>query len=116
MPDSQNRLIEAATRPFSDNAEIKLAVAHLLDALVKPGSVGAENAIARWDAVDGTTNHPWWQRTLWASLLAVSATVLLRDYQEIGRYVAWREWIGGSMIFTSTPEPAAHFTRNLTHE
>ena len=116
MPNSKERLIEAATRPFSDNAEMKLAAARLLGELVTPDAAGAENAIARWDTVDARTNHPWWQYSLWVTLLVVSVTMLLRDYQEIGRYVAWREWIGGNMMSASMLEPPAHFTRDLTHE
>ena len=116
MDDLKERLIEASVRPLEDNAEMKLAATHLLDGLMEPASLGAQEAIARWDAVDARPGQPWWQATLWAALLVVSVTMLLRDYQEISRYVAWREWIGGNMMSASMPEPAANFTRSLTHE
>ncbi len=75
MPDNKERLIEIATRPFSDNAEMKLAAARLLDELVKPDVDGAEHAIARWEAVDGKKRLPKWRIMLFSLLLIVSATI-----------------------------------------
>ncbi len=112
----KERLIESAVRPLDDNAEMRLAATRLLDELMTEDAPGAEKAIARWDAVDAKPGHPWWSLMLWVALIVVSATVGLRDYQEIGRYVAWREWIGGDVIATSPPPPSARFTENLTHE
>ena len=36
MPDLQTRLIEAAVRPFADNAEMKLSASRLLETQISP--------------------------------------------------------------------------------
>jgi hypothetical protein len=114
MEDIKEHLIGSAVLSFSDNAEAKLAATQLLDEWTDPDDDGARDAIARWNAVDDKPGHSWWQIGSWVALVVASMTVLLCDYQEVGRYVAWREWIGGNM--SAMPEPGSRFTRHLTHE
>ena len=83
MSASQDRLIEAAVRPISDNAEIKLAATHLLEEITTTEPVGTENAIARWEAADSKKRRLTGRRALWASLLVISATVWLAESGDI---------------------------------
>jgi hypothetical protein len=53
MPDSKQRLIETATRSFSDDAEMKLAAAAFLEErLAADEEAAAALMVARWDEVD----------------------------------------------------------------
>lgn len=115
MPDLPTRLIETAVRPFSDNAEMKLAATHLLGEVVRPDPPGAEAAIRRWVAVDSQTRGMIWKSALWILLAVVSIGVGVRDFREVSRYVAWRGWVGGVMA-SSMPEPDAAFVRGLSAE
>lgn len=78
MSDSRDRLIEAAVRPFSDNAEMAATATHFLSELVNAEPEGAEEAITRWDAVDAKSRLGWWRRALF-SVLFVSLVVLFVD-------------------------------------
>lgn len=53
MSEIRTRLIETAVRPFDDNAEMKVAASHFVGELAKADPEAAEEAIPRWDAVDG---------------------------------------------------------------
>jgi hypothetical protein len=55
MSSSDSRVIEAAVRTLSDNAELKLAATKRL---VKTNVEHSEEAIARWDAVDAKSPRP----------------------------------------------------------
>jgi len=114
MSVPKERLIESAVRPLEVNAEMRLAAKRLLDEAVIEDAPGTEDAVARWNAVDAKRGLRGWQTMLWVALAVVSVTVLLRDYQEIGRYVARRERIGREAVYM--PKQPADFTRNLTRE
>ena len=115
METPQYRLIEAAVRPLSDNAEMEHAATHLLGEVVRPDSPGAEAAIRRWAAVDSQTRGMIWKSVLWILLAVVSIGVGVRDFREVSRYVAWRGSVGGVMG-SSMPEPDAAFGRGLSAE
>lgn len=83
MPDPQQRLIEAATRPLADNAEMQLAATHLLGELTETNPASAEEAISRWEVLDSKKRKPVWRILLFSLLLIISATVL-----SIGAYSA----------------------------
>ncbi len=67
MPDVRTRLIEAAVRPLSDNAEMKAAASSLFGEWASAGPEGAEEAITRRDAVDAGTRRPVWRWVLFFS-------------------------------------------------
>jgi hypothetical protein len=75
MSNPRSRLIEAAVRPLSDNAEMKAAASHLFGELVKAEPEGAEEAITRLDAVDARTRRPVWRWVLFSFLLVSSAVL-----------------------------------------
>lgn len=93
MPETKSRLIESALRTLEDDAEVKLAAGQLLGERVKSNSGGAKTAIARRNAVEAKPGKHGWQTTLWLALIVVSATVLMRDHLEVGRYMAGLERI-----------------------
>lgn len=114
MLDLKTQLIETAVRPLEGDAESRLAAAQLLGELVKPGSAGAEEAIARWEEVDRKKRLPVWRILLWVVLIAVSLAVGIKEVPEVVRYVRWARWIGsfGTFSMESSPiiEPAREYT------
>ena len=93
MEDSKERLIEAAVRPFSDNAEMKLAAARMLGELVNPDAVGAKEAIERWEAVDGKT-HGKTRRFAYFGLIAlVSVVAWISDSGETLNHARWIRYV-----------------------
>ncbi|MEO5917822.1 MAG: hypothetical protein ABIS50_26555 [Luteolibacter sp.] len=75
MSDLKTRLIETAVRPFHDNAEMEMAAKNLLGDLASPDGEGAEEAIARWEAVDGRKRRAVWRWVLFSVLVIVSAVI-----------------------------------------
>ncbi len=71
----QQRLLETAVRPFGDNAEMKHAAAEMFGVLVEPEARGAEEAIARWEAVDARENKTFWRRLFFSLFLVISAGI-----------------------------------------
>lgn len=114
MPDLKIRLIETAVRPLADDAEMKLAAAHLLGEMAANPKKGAEEAIQRWDAVDAKKHKSAWRIVLWVPLVAVSAGVAIRDFREVVRYVKWIKWAHGFSIFSMSPLPVAEPNRECT--
>ena len=64
MPDARERLIEAAVRPFDDNTEMKLAASEMRGVLIESEAPGAEEATARFEAVDGRWRFLAWKSPL----------------------------------------------------
>ena len=85
MPDLRTRLIEAAIRPFSDNAELKLSASDLLGGL-QIHDEGAEEAIKLWETLDARKRKPTWRIVLFSVLVMVSAAVLIDGARIISRY------------------------------
>ena len=86
MPLPEDRVIEAAVRPFSDNAELKLAAAELL---ARTSGKLSEETIARWDAVDANKRGPIRRWLPWGLLAAASALMWLSDSREMIAYFQW---------------------------
>ncbi len=115
MEDSKERLIEAAVRPFSDNAEMKLAAVRLLGELVNADAPGAEEAIERWDAVDGKKQKPLWRIGLYCVLAIISAVIVTVAAETVINH----ESVFGSStdIFYGYPKVTdEEVSRNLTAE
>jgi hypothetical protein len=89
MPDFHTRLLETAVRPMAGDPEIQLAASQMLSEQVRPDGHGAEEAIARWDAVDARTWRLWgWNRLLFWVLVCLSVVVwvpTLLGYFELTR-------------------------------
>jgi hypothetical protein len=81
-------LIEAASRPLADNAELHLAAEEFLSQL-KTSDNGAEEAVSRWNALDAGTRRPVWWIALGAMLVLISGAVFFRDSAEMLRYFQW---------------------------
>lgn len=75
MDDPRKRLIDTAVRAFGDNAEMKFAAGQLLEQTVEPEAPGAEEAIRRWDEVDGEKKHPLGRILFPFIFLLVSAVI-----------------------------------------
>lgn len=90
MTSPQARVIEAAVRPFSDNAELKLAAA---DLLARTSGNPSEEAIARWDAVDAKKRGPVRRWLPWGMLAVASALMWLADSKEMSAYIDWVRWL-----------------------
>ena len=76
MPDPPSRLIEAAVRPFSDNAEMKHSAIGFLENRITQDA-DQEAMITRWDQVDARKRKPVWQIVLWAVVAVVSAGIAI---------------------------------------
>jgi hypothetical protein len=79
MDGSRTQLIEAAVRPLSDNAEMKLAAADLLDSMLTHAPVRAEETVSRWETMDRRNFRRWWTPTLLIVVLVVSGWILTRS-------------------------------------
>ncbi len=102
MSDHSSRLIEAAVRPFSDNAELKHSAMGFLETRVTEDAGGGE-MLARWDEVDTRKRKSVWSIGLWMMVAVVSAGVAISEFNEISRLVPWGKWIAAGSIFTPTP-------------
>ena len=102
MPDLRAPLIEAAVRPFSDNAELKHSAADFLAKRI-PEDPAAGEMLARWDEVDSRPRKSAWNLGLWGLVAAVSAGVAISDYEEISRLVSWGKWMAAGSMFTPVP-------------
>jgi hypothetical protein len=102
MPDHQSRLIEAAVRPFSDNAELKHSAAGFLETRITKGAAEGE-MLARWDEVDARKRKSVWHIGLWVMVAVVSAVVAISDFGEIARLVAWGKSIAAGSIYAPGP-------------
>ena len=106
MPDtihSSDPLIDAASRPLADNAELHLAAAGFLNGL-KPTDDGAEQAVLRWNALDAETRRSVWWMALGAMLVLISGVVFFRDSVEMQAYFQWGESARG--LFLQQPSSA----------
>jgi len=56
-PDFQQRFSHAATRPFGDNAELKISAARWLEENTRPDEGATTAAANRWDEVDTDRNR-----------------------------------------------------------
>jgi hypothetical protein len=102
MPDLQARLIEAAVRPFSDNAELKHSAIGFLENRITEHA--KDVMITRWDQVDARKRKPVWQIVLWAVVAVVSAGIAISAFDGISRLMPWGKWIAAGSIFTPTPQ------------
>jgi hypothetical protein len=76
MSISRPRLIEAAVRPFADNAEMRLSASKLLEELVGSDAADGEEMVRRWESVDARKRRPVWRLVLYAVLAAVSTALV----------------------------------------
>ncbi len=111
--DSQESLIEAAVRPFSDNAEMRCSAAGLLGQRVTANAATAAAMVTRWNEVDGRKRKPFWRLGLWISLVVVSVATVCSDFDGISRLVEWGKWISGGSIFTPLPDSSQRVASKL---
>lgn len=102
MNNSNKTLIEAAVRPFPDNAELKLSAIDFLGGRVTK-NVDAAAIIARWDEVDARKHQSIRQIALWALMVFIAMLVLYVDSGEISRLIKWRGWSVESVIWMTPP-------------
>jgi hypothetical protein len=102
MPDPPTRLIEAAVRPLSDNAEMKHSAIGFLETRIT-ADADQEAMITRWDQVDARKRKPVWQTGLWAVVAMVSTGIAISAFDGISRLTPWGKWIAAGSIFTPTP-------------
>ncbi|MDP4624334.1 MAG: hypothetical protein NWT08_04255 [Akkermansiaceae bacterium] len=101
-------LIDAATKPFADNAEQRLAAIAILDEKADSYHPDAGVAIARWSILDAK-KYPH----LWIGILYVLAGVSLLVSNHSAKKVSdiFREIrVSSSLYHTSTQFPSTHFT------
>ncbi|MGL4398258.1 MAG: hypothetical protein ACRCXD_00185 [Luteolibacter sp.] len=114
MPDPPSRLIEAAVRPLSDNAELQQAAIGLLETRIAEDA-GADAMIARWDQVDAQKRKSIWQIGLWVLVAVVSAGVAASDFDEMSRIVPLGKWIAnGSFLNPMPTDELQRVTRKLS--
>jgi hypothetical protein len=94
MDDLQDRLIQAAIRPLGADEETKLAATQLLGEMIQPDGAGAEQAIARWDAVDQKKRKPVWRMVLLPLVATWSALVLALSFTHIMGFIGAYQSLG----------------------
>ena len=114
MPDLQTRLIEAAVRPFSDNAELKHSAADFLRKRIVTDPDAA--MLARWEKVDAATRKSIWRSGLWVLLALVSTGIVVSDFEEISRLAPWGKWLATGSIFTPLPTAAVQRVASKLNE
>lgn len=110
MNNSKTRLIEAAVRPISDNAELQHAAAHFLEGQVDANDLQAEQSIKRWEELDAKRPLPIWRITLTTFVLVVSAIVLIPGLFEFKRLKVLSDIIatmgdGSALPVTASVQP-----------
>ena len=103
MDDSQERLIETAVGPFSDNAELKQSAMAFLGKRVTTDAGDAAAIVARWNEIDARKRKSFWHIGLWGVVAVVSAGVAISDFDEISRVVEWSKWFAKGSIFAPLP-------------
>lgn len=114
MDDSKERLIEAAVRPFSDNAELRHSAADFLRQRVTAHDKAAAAMLERWNEVDDRKRKFVWHIGLWVLVAVVSAGVAISDFGEISRIVAWGRWLAAGSIFTPLPDATQRVASKLS--
>ena len=114
MPDLQTRLIEAAVRPFSDNAELNHSAADFLRQRITANPDAS--MLARWEKVDAAKRKSIGRIGLWLALAVVSAGVVVSDFHEISRLAPWGKWLVTGSIFTPLPTDAVQRVSSKLNE
>ncbi len=115
MPDPSSRLIEAAVRPLSDNAEMRHSAIGFLENRVTDNA-DQEAMITRWEEVDARKRKPVWQMVLWAVVAVVSAGVAVSGFAEISRLVAWGKSIAAGSIYGPGPADSEQLVSRKLNE
>lgn len=115
MPDLQARLIEAAVRPFSDNAELKHSAAGFLETRLTEDADAGE-MLVRWDEVDARKRKSIWCIGLWTLVAVVSAGVVTSDFDEISRLVPWGKSIATGSMFALGPTDSVQLVAGKLNE
>lgn len=87
-------LLEAALRPFSDNAEMKQAAAAFLESHSHVDPAAADEMVARWNAVDAAKHRAVWRGLLWLAVVVLAAVVATRDFHDLTRVAEWAKSFG----------------------
>lgn len=109
MPDPAERFLDAATRPFSDNAELQAHVRHELEERLDPATADDP----RWDEVAGTLerNHRWQGAGKLLATLALIAT--LACIFVLGARLAWIRTLANASPWGTVPArqtPVSHLS------
>jgi hypothetical protein len=114
MDDSKKRLIEAAVRPFSDNAEMRLSAADFLGQRGTANDDAAAAMLDRWNEVDGRKQKSFWHIGLWVMVAVASMATVFLDFDEISRLGRWGKWISGGSIFAPLPDTTQRVASSLS--
>ena len=114
MDDSKKRLIEAAVRPFSDNAEMRLSAADFLGQRGTANDDAAAAMLDRWNEVDGRKQKSFWHIGLWVMVAVASMATVYLDFDEISRLGRWGKWISGGSIFAPLPDTTQRVASKLS--
>ncbi len=110
MDDPKSRFIEAATRPFADQAETRLAAKAWLEIRVQGDELQLEVAVRRWE--NGNPRRSGWWFAYFGLIALVSAGVLITM---AGDTFAHAKWMVASLRFSSgPPNTKARVFRNLS--
>lgn len=107
-------LLEAALRPFSDNAEMKHAAAAFLEDQSSVDPAAAAKMVSRWDALDAAKHRFLCRWILWLAVIALAATVATRDFHEIAGNIQWLKWTIGGPFTTPMPDRSQQVAEKLT--
>ncbi len=86
MPDPNDRLIDAATRRLTGDAELKSSARRLLESLTEEGADQAEKAIARWGAIDRKNRRLSDRAIFYLTVVSVSVLLLAHAFMDIREY------------------------------
>lgn len=115
MDDPRKRFIEAAVRPFADNAELRLSATTLLETWAKAPDHRDLEVIGRWEEVDSRNRKPFVWIALFSILTLVSAAVLTASIRQAVGYQKIAGWFTGDFS-GDFPEPETLIGGNLTED
>ena len=115
MQDPRPNLIEAATRPLADNAELKHAAADFLENRITKDGDLADAMVARWEQVDARKGKSIWRIGMWVAVAVVSAAVAVKDFDEIRRIAKRGKYLAlGSIYAPPSPDCEQRIANKLS--
>lgn len=114
MDDSKERLMEAAARPFSDNAELSHSAADFLGKRITANDDTAAAMLERWNEVDARKRKSFWRIGLWVVVAVVSAGLVISDFDEISRLGMWGKWLAAGSMLTPLPDATQRIASTLS--
>ena len=112
MSDLQARLLEAAVRPLSDNAELKHFAADFLEKRITKDA-DATAMLERWEEVDSSRRKSLRSIGLWVMVTVISAGVAFTDFDEVRQLAPWGKWLATGSMFTPLPHASQRVASRL---